>query len=182
MVASIIGDLDCTGAGAAATAAANAAQGTSHGGGGGGDGGGKVASPELPFIPDEDEDKLISAVSKAESVLLVGRSGTGKTSIAIGRMFAMYSQVPCMYLYSHVLPGIFSLSYLMPEAAPIELRANTWDLSHLLQLLAAWQAGCYIRIHPMVEAALQLDRIQCQYWGSISLAPSAISMAGSCAA
>ena len=54
--------------------------------------GGVVAGPELPFIPDEDEDRLISAVSKAESVLLVGRSGTGKTSIAIGRMFAMYSQ------------------------------------------------------------------------------------------
>jgi hypothetical protein len=169
VVASIIGDLDCTGAGAAATAAANAAHGTSHGGGGGGDGGGKIASPELPFIPDEDEDKLISAVSKAESVLLVGRSGTGKTSIAIGRMFAMYSQVPCICVISDA------------EAAPIQLRANAWDLPHLLQVLAAGRAGCYICIHRMVEAALQLDRIQCQYLGSIALASSASSMAGSCA-
>eukprot|EP00960_Hanusia_phi_P026856 746504-Hanusia_phi.AAC.12 len=45
--------------------------------------------PELPFILDEHEDELISAVSRAESVLLVGRSGTGKTSIAIGRMWSM---------------------------------------------------------------------------------------------
>ena len=58
-----------------------------HGGGagwGGGQGeGGAVASPELPFIPDEDEDRLICAVSKAESVLLVGRSGTGKRSFTV---------------------------------------------------------------------------------------------------
>ena len=46
-------------------------------------GGCEGSSPQLPFIPDEDEDALITAVSKAESVLLIGRSGTGKTSIAI---------------------------------------------------------------------------------------------------
>ena len=48
--------------------------------------------PDLPFIPDEDEDRVISAASQAESMLLVGRSGTGKTSILVGRMFAMYTQ------------------------------------------------------------------------------------------
>ncbi|EKX52227.1 hypothetical protein GUITHDRAFT_102129 [Guillardia theta CCMP2712] len=53
---------------------------------------GLLDEPELPFILDEHEDELISAISRAESVLLVGRSGTGKTSIAIGRMWSMQKQ------------------------------------------------------------------------------------------
>jgi tetratricopeptide (TPR) repeat protein len=49
---------------------------------------------EFPFIPDEREDYLIQMDSKqrSSSILLVGRSGTGKTSIAVGRMWAQYKQ------------------------------------------------------------------------------------------
>ena len=60
--------------------------------------------PEFPFIPDEREDEIINQGIKDEisnsndvidcnnqsSILLVGRSGTGKTSIAVGRMWALY--------------------------------------------------------------------------------------------
>ena len=51
-------------------------------------------SPEFPFIPDECEDKLIclDLLERKRSILLVGRSGTGKTSIAVGRMWALYVQ------------------------------------------------------------------------------------------
>ena len=45
--------------------------------------------PEFPFIPDDREDMLINSNHKS-SILLVGRSGTGKTSIAVGRMWALY--------------------------------------------------------------------------------------------
>jgi hypothetical protein len=51
--------------------------------------------PEFPFIPDDREDVLINnnlinqGVHKS-SILLIGRSGTGKTSIAVGRMWALY--------------------------------------------------------------------------------------------
>jgi len=45
--------------------------------------------PEFPFIPDDREDLLISS-NQGSSILLVGRSGTGKTSIAVGRMWDLY--------------------------------------------------------------------------------------------
>jgi hypothetical protein len=101
VIASILSDLDYSGANAAASVHATRGlrdesrvggggggeeEGPSGGqGGGAGWGGGRGegetgASPELPFIPDEDEDRLISAVSKGQSVLLVGRSGTGQST------------------------------------------------------------------------------------------------------
>jgi predicted NACHT family NTPase len=48
--------------------------------------------PEFPFIPDDREDSLICMNQKEgeSSILLVGRSGTGKTSIAVGRMWFKY--------------------------------------------------------------------------------------------
>jgi ankyrin repeat protein len=50
--------------------------------------------PEFPFIPDEREDSIINSNMNCSgshsSILLVGRSGTGKTSIAVGRMWALY--------------------------------------------------------------------------------------------
>jgi hypothetical protein len=48
--------------------------------------------PEFPFIPDDREDSLICMSQEAgnSSILLVGRSGTGKTSIAVGRMWSKY--------------------------------------------------------------------------------------------
>jgi hypothetical protein len=48
--------------------------------------------PEFPFIPDDKEDSLICMNEKEGkcSILLVGRSGTGKTSIAVGRMWSKY--------------------------------------------------------------------------------------------
>jgi ankyrin repeat protein len=50
--------------------------------------------PEFPFIPDEREDSIINSNmnwrGSHSSILLVGRSGTGKTSIAVGRMWALY--------------------------------------------------------------------------------------------
>jgi len=56
-----------------------------------------MSLPEFPFIPDEREDALInsnSVISSSDSIkssiLLIGRSGTGKTSIAVGRMWALY--------------------------------------------------------------------------------------------
>ncbi len=51
-------------------------------------------SPEFPFIPDQWEDDLINLdlLERKQSILLVGRSGTGKTSIAVARMWALYKQ------------------------------------------------------------------------------------------
>ena len=54
-----------------------------------------VAVPDFPFIPDDCEDMIINKdrelgqAAKA-STLLVGRSGTGKTSIAVGRLWSLY--------------------------------------------------------------------------------------------
>jgi hypothetical protein len=50
-----------------------------------------VPLPDL-FIPDEREDDLIQQdiETRTSSMLLVGRSGTGKTSIAVGRMWALF--------------------------------------------------------------------------------------------
>ena len=45
--------------------------------------------PEFPFIPDDREDRLINLDAHV-STLLCGRSGTGKTSIAVSRMWALY--------------------------------------------------------------------------------------------
>lgn len=53
----------------------------------------KAALPEFPFIPDEREDKLIRehlGNEQHSAILLCGRSGTGKTSIAVNRMWAFY--------------------------------------------------------------------------------------------
>jgi hypothetical protein len=47
------------------------------------------AVPEFPFIPDEREHNIISQGTDS-SILLVGRSGTGKTSIAVNRMWTRY--------------------------------------------------------------------------------------------
>ena len=46
-------------------------------------------APDFPFILDREQDEMIHA-EYPESILLVGRSGTGKTSIAVGRMWACY--------------------------------------------------------------------------------------------
>ena len=55
--------------------------------------------PEFPFIPDEREDSIINSNMNCSgshsSILLVGRSGTGKTSIAVGRMWALYKHTHC---------------------------------------------------------------------------------------
>jgi hypothetical protein len=58
---------------------------------------GVTASPEFPFIPDDREDVLINkglpwsdSGTPGSSILLVGRSGTGKTSIAVARMWTIY--------------------------------------------------------------------------------------------
>ena len=53
-----------------------------------------AAAPDFPFIPDDREDMIINksrdlGAAKA-STLLVGRSGTGKTSIAVGRLWTLY--------------------------------------------------------------------------------------------
>lgn len=84
---------------------------------------------QLPMIPDEFEDQLIQAVSKPESVLLVGRSGTGKTSIAIGRMFAMYSQMTA---------GGDAYRQLFVTASPV-LRD---EVRRSFQALAVGKGGC----------------------------------------
>ena len=66
------------------------------GGGAGGSGGGdeKVLvrqSPELPFLLDEDEDVLTHQNLRGEeSTLLIGRSGTGKTTICLQRIWSAY--------------------------------------------------------------------------------------------
>eukprot|EP00960_Hanusia_phi_P018931 557842-Hanusia_phi.AAC.1 len=52
----------------------------------------EAAFPEFPFIPDDREDEIINRriANSTCSTILVGRSGTGKTSIAINRMWKMY--------------------------------------------------------------------------------------------
>jgi len=52
-----------------------------------------VAGPDFPFVPDMREDMIINKgrdVGQKASILLVGRSGTGKTSIAVGRLWTLY--------------------------------------------------------------------------------------------
>ncbi|EKX42080.1 hypothetical protein GUITHDRAFT_111932 [Guillardia theta CCMP2712] len=55
--------------------------------------GGEHVFPEFPFLPDDREDEIINRriANSTCSTILVGRSGTGKTSIAINRMWKMYS-------------------------------------------------------------------------------------------
>ncbi|KAJ1485002.1 hypothetical protein T484DRAFT_1795187, partial [Baffinella frigidus] len=68
-----------------------------------GDAARKQVMSELPFIPDKAEDRLISETTEAEasSLLLVGRSGTGKTSIAVNRMWMLYQR-----WHSHFAGGV----------------------------------------------------------------------------
>ena len=44
---------------------------------------------EFPFLPDETEHLIIS-MSENTSVLLIGRSGTGKTTIVVQRLWLHY--------------------------------------------------------------------------------------------
>ena len=44
---------------------------------------------EFPFLPDEVEHLIIS-MSEKTSVLLIGRSGTGKTTIVVQRLWLHY--------------------------------------------------------------------------------------------
>jgi len=53
----------------------------------------KAAVPEFPFMVDHLQDRLIHenlGNNQHSAVLLCGRSGTGKTSIALNRMWAFY--------------------------------------------------------------------------------------------
>eukprot|EP00966_Prymnesium_polylepis_P175472 4060673-Prymnesium_polylepis.1 len=44
---------------------------------------------EFPFLPDEAEHLIIS-LTERRSVLLIGRSGTGKTTIVVQRMWLKF--------------------------------------------------------------------------------------------
>ena len=45
----------------------------------------------FPFLPDEAEHLIIS-MSEHRSILLVGRSGTGKTTIVVQRLWLHFQQ------------------------------------------------------------------------------------------
>jgi len=57
--------------------------------------------PEFPFIPDSREHTIITSTTKSP-ILLVGRSGTGKTSIAVGRMWELFRRWHVSMGSSHV--------------------------------------------------------------------------------
>jgi hypothetical protein len=83
---------------------------------------------EFPFLPDETEHLIIS-LSERRSVLLIGRSGTGKTTIVVQRMWLKFRErlEAIMLCDSRSHTEAAAAAVVAAEAA--ERRSNTARLS-----------------------------------------------------
>ena len=74
---------------------------------------------EFPFLPDEAEHLIIS-LAEHRSILLIGRSGTGKTTIVVQRMWLQFRTRMEALRTLHLEAGALSTTRWLGTALPLD--------------------------------------------------------------
>jgi len=79
---------------------------------------------EFPFLPDEAEHLIIS-LAEHRSILLIGRSGTGKTTIVVQRMWLQFRTRMEALRSLHLEAGALSTTRWLGTALPLDGEMGT---------------------------------------------------------